>query len=44
VVRKNYGKKHVNRESSDSASQEISGSDMICAGRKKIEKFLKGGR
>jgi hypothetical protein len=41
-VRKNHEKKRVNSGLSESASQEIRDSDTACAGRKKIEKFLKG--
>jgi hypothetical protein len=41
-VRKNREKKRVDRGLSESVSQEISDFDMICAGRKKIEKILQG--
>jgi len=38
-ARKNRGKNHVNRGWSELSSRGISGSETICAGRKKIEKF-----
>ena len=40
---KNREKKHVNRGLSDSVAQEISGSDMVCKGRNKIEKYRPPG-